>query len=295
MLENLRFHSGEESNDPVFAQQLAELADIYVNDAFSVSHRAHASVEAITQFLPSVAGRLMEEEIKALTQGVELARHPIIALVGGAKVSTKLEVLKNLVHKVDILVPGGGIANTFLLASGVNIGRSLCEPDMLDVVQVIRNEAKKAGCEILLPLDAAVTEELEPNTKHRICQLHDIKDLEMIVDIGPQTIEALKQAVAKAQSLVWNGPLGVFEVPPFDIGTTAIAKFVAQQTRSQQLYSLVGGGDTIAALNHAHCSHDISYISTAGGAFLEWLEGKTLPGIAALESTPAANFPVSKL
>ncbi|MBL0942010.1 MAG: phosphoglycerate kinase [Alphaproteobacteria bacterium] len=283
LLENLRFHPGEEQDDDVFAQDLAKLGDLYVNDAFSVSHRAHASVHAITKYLPAIAGRLMQAEIKALTSALKNPQHPVIAIVGGAKVSTKLAILKNLIKKVDILVVGGGMANTFLFSDGIEIGTSLCENDMIETVRAIQYEAQIAATRIILPQDVVVAKKMQPPIEGQNWNISCMPTDTMIVDIGSQTILLINQALKNAKTCIWNGPLGVFEVPPFDQGTIAVMQQVASLTKSHELYSIAGGGETIAALNHAGCSDKFSYISTAGGAFLEWLEGKTLPGLAALE------------
>ena len=286
LLENLRFHQEEENDDEEFAKQLVSFADIYVNDAFSVSHRAHASVHAITKFLPSVAGRLMEVEVEALTTALKVPQHPIMAIVAGAKISTKLEVLKNLVRKVDILVPGGGIANTLLFADGVNIGKSLCEQEMVEMVREIQTEASAANCKILLPLDAVVATEIGSDVPTDTVAIDAVPIDSMILDIGPKTVTNLSQHLVTCRTLIWNGPLGVFEYEPFAQGTIAVAQAVAELTNSGSLFSIAGGGETVAAIAQARCIDAFSYISTAGGAFLEYLEGKTLPGIAALQ----ANF-----
>ena len=265
MLENLRFYPGEEANSDEFAQQLSKFADIYVNDGFAVSHRAHASVAAITKYLPSYAGLLMQEELEALNSSLTNPQKPVAAIVGGSKISTKLGVLKNLVKKVDYLIPAGGIANTFLLERGDDIGPSLAEPDLLQDVALIKQTAEQHNCQIILSIDSA-------------------KSDGKIFDIGPQTIEHYKKILSECKTLVWNGPLGVFEIPPFDQGTAAIGEFVAQQCVAGELYAVVGGGETIAALNQKGLLGKISYVSTAGGAFLEWLEGIALPGVQALSS-----------
>lgn len=283
LLENLRFYPGEEKNDEVFAQDLAKLGDLYVNDAFSVSHRAHASVNAITKYLPAIAGRLMQTEIEALTLALKNPRHPLIAIVGGAKVSTKLSILKNLIKKVDVLVVGGGMANTFLFADGIEIGTSLCEKDMIETVRAIQDAAKVSQTKILLPLDVVAAKSIQPAKDVQNYDISCIPNDVMILDIGPQTILAINQALKTAKTCIWNGPLGVFELPPFDRGTITLMQQVASLSQFQGLYSIAGGGETVAALNHAGCNDRFSYISTAGGAFLEWLEGKTLPGLAALE------------
>lgn len=278
LLENLRFHPQEEDNEPQFARSLAELADIYVNDGFAVSHRAHASVHAITEYLPSYAGLLMEKEIHALTQALQQPKRPLAAIVAGSKISTKLELLKNLLGKVDFLLLSGGIANTFLKARHFEIGTSLYEPLMLKTAQDIEEMAQEKGVQIILPIDA--TGSLENNT-----QTIDLKKLPedfKILDIGPKTVALFNNKLEEAQTLVWNGPLGVFEIPPYDQGTTEVAKKVAELSRNKKLFSIAGGGETLAALTNAKCGQDFSYLSTAGGAFLEWLEGKKLPGVCAL-------------
>ncbi|MGB0935334.1 MAG: phosphoglycerate kinase [Alphaproteobacteria bacterium] len=279
MLENIRFHPGEESNDPEFASYLANMGDVYVNDAFSVSHRAHASVEALAKLLPACAGRLMEHEIAALSSALEKPKRPVMAIVGGSKVSTKLGVLENLVHKVDFLVPAGGIANTFLLDKHHDVGASLCEPDMLPLVDKILQEAEKAGCEIVLPTDVVVAEELKKGAPSRISHIDRIKLAESIFDIGPESIAAITAKMDVAETLVWNGPLGVFEISPFHEGTEQVAKAAA----SRNMFKIAGGGETVAAIAQAGCDSSFNHISTAGGAFLEWMEGKELPGVAVLK------------
>jgi phosphoglycerate kinase len=283
VLENTRFHPGEEKNDPAFAAALAELGDIFVNDAFSAAHRAHASTEGLARLLPSYAGRLMQAELEALTAALTTPVRPVMAIVGGAKVSTKLDLLGNLVEKVNILVIGGAMANTFLAAGGVAVGRSLQETDLHATARVILGEAKAAGCAVLLPIDAVVAGALAPGVATRTVPINEVPADQMILDVGPRTVAAVTEALASARTLVWNGPVGAFETAPFDAGTTAIAKAVAQATSAGTLRSVGGGGDTVSALKHAGVLEQISYVSTAGGAFLEWLEGKTLPGVAALE------------
>lgn len=282
VLENLRFYPGEEDNDPAFAQQLAALGDIYVNDAFSAAHRAHASTHALAGLLPAYAGRLMEAELKALTAALEKPERPVIALVGGAKISTKLDLLNNLVTKVDKLVLGGGMANTFLHAKGVNVGKSLCERDMADQARTIMATAQKHGCEIILPVDGVIAREFKAGAASQVCDVKAIPAEGMMLDIGPATVESLKGVLKTCKTAVWNGPLGAFEIAPFDKGTNDTAKAVAELTVAGKLLSVAGGGDTVAALAHAGVEDKFSYISTAGGAFLEWLEGKELPGVAAL-------------
>ena len=282
LLENLRFHPGEEANDPDFAAHLAALGDFYVDDAFSAAHRAHASTEAIAHLLPAAAGALMQAELEALTDGLEMPERPVAAIVGGAKISTKLTLLRNLVSKVDFLILGGGMANTFLHGRGVDVGKSLCEPDMAEEVRAVNQEASDRGCTIMLPEDALVARALEPNAPYATVSIRDVPADAMMLDIGPKTVKAIEDCLDRCRTLVWNGPLGAFEVPPFDSGTVAVARFVADRTRNNRLYSVAGGGDTLSALAKANAERDLSYVSTAGGAFLEWLEGKNLPGVAAL-------------
>ena len=284
VLENTRFHVGEENNDSELAKAMAALGDYYVDDAFSAAHRAHASTEGITHFLPSFAGRAMEAELKALERALGNPERPVAAVVGGAKVSTKLAVLGHLVGKVDHLVIGGGMANTFLAARGVNVGKSLCEHDLTGEADAIFDKADQAGCTIHLPYDVMVAKEFAPNPPSlRTCNVHEVAPDEMILDIGPAAVEALADVLKTCRTLVWNGPLGAFEMPPFDSATVALAKTAAALTKEGSLVSIAGGGDTIAALNHAGVTQDFSFVSTAGGAFLEWMEGRTLPGVAALE------------
>jgi phosphoglycerate kinase len=282
LLENLRFHPGEEKNDPAFADQLAALGDIFVNDAFSCAHRAHASVTGLAERLPSVAGRLMQEEIEALESALERPERPVAAVVGGAKVSTKLELLGNLIEKVNILILGGGMANTFLYAQGTPIGASLCEKDMAETAKAIMAKAEEIGCEILLPIDAAVAKDFKPGVDAVTAPVEMVPDDGMILDIGPVTQELFEDRLAECRTVVWNGPLGAFEIEPFDAGTTELAIAAAEMTKSGRLLSVAGGGDTVAALSHAGVLGQFSYISAAGGAFLEWMEGKELPGVAVL-------------
>lgn len=282
LLENLRFHKGEKSNDPEFAKSLAALGDIYVNDAFSTSHRAHASTSGIAKHLPCAAGLLMMEELNALTQALGAPKSPVLAVTGGSKISTKLGVLKNLTEKVDFLVLGGGMANTFLYAQGVSMGRSLCEKDMADTARDIMYTAARVGCEIILPKDVVTVSELKENAQYSTVDINNIADDNMAIDIGPKTIAYISEKIKESQTIVWNGPMGVFEIKPFDNGTNEIAKIVGLQTTNNNCTSIAGGGDTIAALENAGVTSEFSYISTAGGAFLEWLEGKKLPGIVAL-------------
>ena len=284
ILENTRFHNGEEKNDPALAKGMAELGDFYVNDAFSVSHRAHASSEGVAHLLPSFAGRAMEAELSALEKALGNPERPLAAVVGGAKVSTKLAVLGHLVSKVDHLIIGGGMANTFLAARGVNVGKSLYEKDLLGEAESIFERADAAGCTIHLPYDVVVAKELAPNPPNlRTCNVHEVAADEMILDVGPAAVEALADAIKTCRTLVWNGPLGAFETPPFDAATVALAKIAAALTQDGSLVSVAGGGDTVAALNHAGVAQDFTFVSTAGGAFLEWMEGRVLPGVAALE------------
>ena len=284
ILENTRFHAGEEKNDPALAKGMAELGDYYVNDAFSVSHRAHASTEGVAHLLPSFAGRAMEAELSALERALGDPERPVAAVVGGAKVSTKLAVLGNLVGKVEHLIIGGGMANTFLAARGVDVGKSLCEKDLLGEAESIFQRADAAGCTIHLPYDVVVAKEFAPNPPSlRTCNVHEVAADEMILDVGPAAVEALADALKTCRTLVWNGPLGAFETPPFDAATVALAKTAAALTQDGSLVSVAGGGDTVAALNHAGVAQDFTFVSTAGGAFLEWMEGRVLPGVAALE------------
>jgi phosphoglycerate kinase len=284
VLENSRFHAGEEKNDPELAKAMAALGDYYVDDAFSSAHRAHSSTEGITHFLPSFAGRAMEAELNALERALSNPERPLAAVVGGAKVSTKLAVLGHLIGKVDHLIIGGGMANTFLAARGVNVGKSLCEHELTGEANTILEQAEQAGCTIHLPYDVVVAKEFAPNPPSlRICNVHEVEADEMILDIGPAAVEALADVLKTCRTLVWNGPLGAFEVPPFDAGTVALAKFAAALTKEGSLISVAGGGDTVAALNQAGVAQDFTFVSTAGGAFLEWMEGRTLPGVAALQ------------
>ena len=284
ILENTRFHEGEEKNDPELAKAIAALGDFYVNDAFSAAHRAHASTEAIAHLLPSFAGRAMEAELKALERALGEPQRPVAAVVGGAKVSTKLGVLGHLVGKVDHLIIGGGMANTFLAARGVNVGKSLCEHELTEEAELIFSRAEEAGCTIHLPYDVVVaTEFAEHPPSLRIANVHEVQPDEMILDVGPSAVEALSDVLKTCRTLVWNGPLGAFETPPFDAATVALARTAAALTKDGGLVSVAGGGDTVAALNHAGVTDDFSFVSTAGGAFLEWMEGRTLPGVAALQ------------
>jgi len=283
VLENTRFHPGEEKNDPGLAHAMSAVGDLYVSDAFSAAHRAHASTEAIAKVLPAYAGRLMQAELEALGNALESPQKPVVAFVGGAKISIKLELLGNLVEKVDQLVLGGGMANTFLAAKGVDVGKSLCEHDMLDEARAITAKAESIGCEIVLPVDGMVASEFAENTPSEAVDVTAIPADKMMLDVGPKTIEDLKARVDAAKTVVWNGPLGAFEIAPFDQATSAVASHVAACQQAGSLLSVAGGGDTVAALGKAGVKEKFGYVSTAGGAFLEWLEGKTLPGVAALE------------
>lgn len=284
LLENLRFHKGEEKNDPAFAKALAALADIYVDDAFSAAHRAHASTEAVARLLPAYAGRLMQAELIALDKALENPARPVAAIVGGAKVSTKLELLDNLVRKVQLLIIGGAMANTPLLAAGKSVGKSLVERDMIETARNLATKAKDAGCELVLPVDVVVAPALKGGVPVATVAADRVPDDQMILDLGPRSVALICDKLAACRTLVWNGPVGAFETKPFDQGTSAIAQKVATLTRAGRLVSVAGGGDTVAALLHAGVVDQLSYVSAAGGAFLEWLEGKTLPGIRALES-----------
>ncbi|QAY95864.1 phosphoglycerate kinase [Methylovirgula ligni] len=282
LLENTRFHAGEEKNGEAFIDQLAVLGDVYVNDAFSCAHRAHASTEGLARRLPSFAGRSMQVELEILTNLLSHPVRPVMAVVGGAKVSTKLELLGNLMRRVDILVIGGGMANTFLAAQGKKIGKSICEMELADVARQIMAEAAAENCELVLPVDVVVAQKFAAGAPSRVISVDEVGDEDMILDIGPKSAARVELLLEKARTLVWNGPFGAFEISPFDKGTTEIAAVAARLTRSGQLESIAGGGDTIAALNKADAAKDFTYISTAGGAFLEWLEGKKLPGVEAL-------------
>ena len=282
LLENLRFHPGEESNDNTFAVALAALGDGYVNDAFSCSHRAHASTAALAHKLPAAAGRNMEAELSALSAALEKPRRPVAAVVGGAKISTKLDVLGHLIDRVDVLIIGGAMANTFLHAEGYDVGASLCESDLADTARAITTKAKDKGCEILLPQDALVADALETGITTETVSIKAVPTEKMILDVGPKTVSDLEKRLTSWHTILWNGPLGAFEFPPFDAGTVALAKAAAARTQAGDLISVAGGGDTVAALRHAGVVDDFTYVSTAGGAFLEWLEGKELPGVKAL-------------
>jgi len=287
LLENLRFHSGEEKNDPKFVDALACLGDLYVNDAFSAAHRAHASTEGLAHRLPTAAGRLMQAELEHLARALENPQRPVVAIVGGAKVSTKIDLLTNLVAKVNALVIGGGMANTFLHARGVDIGQSLAERDLADTAREVEQRAEAAACRILLPEDAVVADELKPGVPTRTVSVSAVPQRAKILDIGPKTAAVIEQQLGEARTLVWNGPVGAFEIPPFDAGTVRIARKAAELTKAGRLLSVAGGGDTVAALAAAGVEDQFSYVSTAGGAFLEWLEGKELPGVAALSINKA--------
>ena len=282
ILENTRFHKGEEKNDPELAQAMAKLGDLYVNDAFSAAHRAHASTEGLAHILPAFAGRSMQAELEALEKALGKPEHPVAAVVGGAKVSTKLDVLKHLVSKVDHLIIGGGMANTFLAARGVDVGKSLCEHELTGTADAIFEAAERANCTIHLPYDVVVAKEFRANPPVRTVNVHEVAADEMILDVGPAAVEALADVLKNCRTLVWNGPLGAFETPPFDTATVALARTAAALTRDGSLVSVAGGGDTVAALNQAGVGDDFTFVSTAGGAFLEWMEGKELPGVAAL-------------
>ena len=284
LLENTRFHAGEEKNDKEFVEALAELGDVYVNDAFSTAHRAHASTEGLAHKLPSFAGRSMQVELEILANLLANPARPVMAIVGGAKVSTKLELLGNLMRRVDMLVIGGGMANTFLAAHGKAIGKSLCEMQFADVARQIVAEAAGAHCEVVLPVDVVVAPKLTTDVVAHVVDVDHVRPEDMILDIGPKSVERIEILLERTHTLVWNGPFGAFEIPPFDAGTTDVATVAGRLTKSGQLESIAGGGDTIAALNKAGVAKDFTYISTAGGAFLEWLEGKRLPGVEALRN-----------
>ncbi|MCJ2127711.1 phosphoglycerate kinase [Methylobacterium sp. E-045] len=282
LLENTRFHAGEEKNEAGFVADLAANGDVFVNEAFSAAHRAHASTEGLAHVLPAYAGRLMQAELDALTKGLEAPSRPVIALVGGAKVSSKIDLLQNLVAKVDMLVIGGGMANTFLHAQGKAVGKSLCEKDLAETALRILDAAASAKCRIILPVDAVVASAFKANAAHETVSVDAVSETGMILDAGPASVAEIDAAIDEAATLVWNGPLGAFELTPFDAATVAAARHAAERTRAGKLVSVAGGGDTVAALNHAGVADDFSYVSTAGGAFLEWLEGKVLPGVEAL-------------
>lgn len=285
LMENVRFHAAEEANDPVFAQKLADLGDLYVNDAFSAAHRAHASTEGVAHHIPAYAGESMRRELDALDAALGKPQKPVVGIVGGSKVSTKLDLLKNLVGKLDTLAIGGGMANTFLYAQGIDIGGSLAEKDMADTAREILAEAEAKGCHILLPVDVVVATEVKPGADARTVKTGEALATEdKILDAGPDTVARLNAAIDASRTLIWNGPLGVFEVPPFDAATVAAAKHVAERTKAGALIAVAGGGDTVAAVGHAGVAADLTFVSTAGGAFLEWMEGKPLPGVEALRA-----------
>jgi phosphoglycerate kinase len=284
LLENTRFHKGEEKNDKAFTEALAKNGDIFVNDAFSAAHRAHASTEGLAHNLPAFAGRTMQAELEALEKGLGNPVKPVVAIVGGAKVSTKIDLLMNLVKKVDALVIGGGMANTFLAARGTNVGKSLAEHDLADTAKQIMIEAATTGCAVILPADGEVAWEFKAGANSQTTGIEAVPDDGMILDVGPKTVETINQWIDRAATLVWNGPLGAFEIEPFDRATVAAAKHAARRTKDGKLVSVAGGGDTVAALNHAGVADDFTYVSTAGGAFLEWMEGKALPGVEVLKA-----------
>ncbi|MDN5926944.1 MAG: phosphoglycerate kinase [Hyphomicrobiales bacterium] len=284
LLENTRFHKGEEKNDPDFTRALAENGDVYVNDAFSAAHRAHASTEGLAHLLPAYAGRTMQAELEALEKGLGKPAKPVVALVGGAKVSSKIDLLMNLTHKVDALVIGGGMANTFLAARGTDVGKSLCEHDLAGTARQIMIEAAEAGCAIIVPADAVVAREFKAGAAAETVAIDRVPADAMILDVGPKTVEAVNQWIDRAATIVWNGPLGAFEIEPFDRATVEAARHAARRTKEGKLVSVAGGGDTVAALNHAGVAEGFTYVSTAGGAFLEWMEGKALPGVEVLKA-----------
>lgn len=284
VLENTRFHKGEEENDPELAQRMASLGDVYVNDAFSAAHRAHASTEGLAHLLPASAGLAMQAELEALERGLGAPKKPVLAIVGGSKVSSKIDLLENLVAKVDILVIGGGMANTFLHAMGREVGKSLCEKDLADTARRILQKAETSGCKVILPLDGVVAREFKPDAENKVEPVDAIDPEGMILDIGPASVEAVNKAIDGAATLIWNGPVGAFETKPFDKGTMAIARHMAERTGKSGLISVAGGGDTVAALAAAGVEDRLTYVSTAGGAFLEWMEGKALPGVEALRA-----------
>jgi len=283
VFENTRFHSGEEKNDPAFVKALAENGDVYVNDAFSAAHRAHASTEGLAHVLPAAAGRAMEKELDYLTAALKNPERPLMAVVGGAKVSTKIELLLNLVGKANVLVVGGGMANTFLFAKGVSVGKSLCEPDLADTAREIMAQAADSDCEIVLPVDVVVAREFKEGAENEVRAVDKVDPDQMILDLGPDSVDAVAARIERAKTLVWNGPLGAFETKPFDTATVEAARFAAKRAKAGELVAVAGGGDTVAALAAAGVEEDFTYVSTAGGAFLEWLEGKELPGVAALK------------
>lgn len=285
LLENMRFNPGEESNDPAFIDALASLGDVFCNDAFSAAHRAHASTTGVATRLPSCAGRLMQAELQALEKALSKPEHPVVAVIGGAKVSTKLDLLGNLIPKVDQIIIGGGMANTFLAADGYDVGKSLCEHDLADTAREIVERAKASGCELILPVDVVTATEFKAGAASQTVGIDEVSGAAMILDAGPESVARIKDVFDKAKTLVWNGPLGAFEIPPFNAATDAAAMHAAELSAAGKLLSVAGGGDTVAALNKSGAAENFTYISTAGGAFLEWLEGKTLPGVAALETS----------
>ena len=282
LIENTRFHPGESQGDPALAKQWAALGDLFVQDAFSAAHRDHASSAGLAEFLPAFAGLAMERELDHLAQALENPVKPVLGVVGGAKVSTKIDLLSNLVEKLDMLAIGGGMANTFLAAQGYDVGASLCEHDLADTARNILDKARNSGCQILLPVDVVAATEFAAHAPHRVCGLDGVKSGEMILDAGPETVNGLLDAIDRAKTLIWNGPLGAFEIAPFDTATVEAAKYAGKRVKNNGLIAVAGGGDTVAALNHAHAAQNFTFISTAGGAFLEWMEGKTLPGVAVL-------------
>ncbi len=284
LLENTRFHAGEEANEPTFAKALAANGDYYVNDAFSAAHRAHASTEGVARLLPAAAGLAMERELNYLAAALANPVRPMMAVVGGAKVSTKIELLLNLVGKADMLVVGGGMANTFLFANGVSVGASLCEPTLADTAREIMAQAQSSNCEIILPRDVVIARKFKEGAKSSVVAADAVPGDQMILDLGPESVDFIASKIESAKTLVWNGPLGAFETKPFDTATVEAARFAARRVKSGALVAVAGGGDTVAALNHAGVAHDFTYVSTAGGAFLEWLEGKSLPGVEALKT-----------
>jgi phosphoglycerate kinase len=284
LLENTRFHAGEEANDPALADEMARLGDIFVNDAFSAAHRAHVSTVGLAERLPAYAGKQMEAELLALQAALGTPQRPVLAVVGGAKVSSKIDLLRNLVSKVDALAIGGGMANTFLAARGHSVGKSLCEHDLADTARQIEANAKAAGCDIILPRDVVVAQEFAANARSRTCGLDEVGEDDMILDAGEQSVAILAAAMDAAKTLVWNGPLGAFEIAPFDTATVAAAQAAGARAKAGKLIAVAGGGDTVAALNHAGVAGDFTFVSTAGGAFLEWMEGKPLPGVEALKT-----------
>ncbi|MEE2950399.1 MAG: phosphoglycerate kinase [Pseudomonadota bacterium] len=284
LLENTRFHAGEEANEEGFVESLASLGDVFVNDAFSAAHRAHASTEGLARLLPSYAGRTMQAELEALEKGLGDPKRPVVAVVGGAKVSTKIDLLKNLVSRVDALVIGGGMANTFLAARGIDVGKSLCEHDLAETAKAIEAAAKASGCAIVLPVDAVIAREFKAGAASETVAVEAVPSDAMILDTGPDSVEAVNAWLDEAKTLVWNGPLGAFEIEPFDKATMTAARHAAELTKAGKLTSVAGGGDTVAALNQADVADDFTYVSTAGGAFLEWMEGKALPGVEVLKA-----------